>query len=81
MTEKRLGNMPRFYFRKIGLNYWTREITGCRRHRISLLLAGMRNAGGFVLGRSRRIRFRERNFISSAFILTISVRWHVMSLL
>ena len=27
-------------------------ITGCRRHRISLLLAGMRNAGGFVLGRS-----------------------------
>ena len=52
MTEKRQGNMPRSYLRKIGLNYWTREITGCRRHRISLLLAGMRNAGGFVLGRS-----------------------------
>ena len=45
-------DMPRFYLRKIGLNYWTQEITGCRRHRISLLLAGMRNAGGFVLGRS-----------------------------
>ena len=43
MTEKRLGNMPRF-IKKIGLNYWTQEITGCRRHRISLLLAGMRNA-------------------------------------
>lgn len=49
---KEAGNMPRSYLRKIGLNYWTREITGCRRHRISLLLAGMRNAGGFVLGRS-----------------------------
>lgn len=49
---KEAGEHAAFYLRKIGLNYWTQEITGCRRHRISLLLAGMRNAGGFVLGRS-----------------------------
>lgn len=49
---KEAGEHAASYLRKIGLNYWTREITGCRRHRINLLLAGMRNAGGFVLGRS-----------------------------
>ena len=49
---KEAGEHAAVLFKKDRFKLLDSEITGCRRHRISLLLAGMRNAGGFVLGRS-----------------------------
>lgn len=47
---KEAGEHAAFYLRKIGLNYWTQEITGCRRHRISLLWLGCAMPEGLFLG-------------------------------
>ena len=81
MTEKRLGNMPRFYLRKIGLNYGLGK----------LLAVETQDKPSFGWdAQCRRVcswaKLKDKVsgkevLISSAFILTISVRWHVMSLL